>query len=58
LAARATRGDRCVEVELRRGRLVVPFQGSFIKLDLPGLGIERIVGGEKRVVIRRARRAK
>jgi hypothetical protein len=58
LAARAARGDSCVEVELRQGRLVIPFQRSFIKLELPGLGIERIVGGEERVVIRRARRAK
>jgi hypothetical protein len=58
LAARAAGGDSCVEVELRQRRLVIPFQGRFIKLQLPGLGIERIVGGEERVVIRRARRAK
>jgi hypothetical protein len=58
LAARAARRDRCVEVELGRRRLVVPFEGSFVKLELPGLGIERIVGWEERVVIRRARWAK
>jgi len=58
LTARLAWRDRHVDVELRPPRLVVPCEGRFIKLELPGLGIERIVGREKRVVIRRARRAK
>jgi hypothetical protein len=56
LTASAARRDRRVDVELGQRRFVISPDGGFIKLELPGLGAERIVGREKRIVVRRTRR--
>jgi hypothetical protein len=56
LAASAARRHRRVDVELGQRRFVISPDGGCIKLELPGLGAKRIVGREKRIVIRRTRR--
>ena len=56
MTTRAARGAGWVDVELGQRRLVVSAKGRFIELELPGFGAERIVGREKRIVIRRTRR--
>jgi hypothetical protein len=46
---------RYADVEFGQHRLVVSPEGSFIELELPSVGTERIVCWEKGVVIRGAR---
>jgi hypothetical protein len=54
LAACAARRGGSVEVELTQCRFVVFVEGNFFELELPGLGAQRIVRGEERIVIRHA----